>query len=302
MTTLKAARPAVGPAAFAATDLPVYEGGGSSVPAFEGILDQLATPAAGAWSVARRLTADYEGDLIRLRRASDNAESDFGFDGDGVLDTAAVATWIGGSSGRVVTIYDQIGAQNLTQGTAANQPGYTASLQGGRAGAVCLDNGDKMTCTLSPAPSGAQAHAMLAVGRLGDLGANALRGLIFVGDGSSSSMIGSATTGGTTWWWGGAFAAGNTNRGGTPDTNFHTWAKRYDGTTATLAIDGSAITPISAGGTSCNLDNGTFGFNTYDQTNGNGVPELLEAIYFATDITSGDVTTADTDQATFYGL
>ena len=99
---------------------------------FEGILDQLATAPVGAWSVARRLTADYEGSLIRLRRASDNAESDFGYDGDGVLDTAAIASWIGGSSGRTVTIYDQIGTDHLTMATAGTQPGYDADEIGGK--------------------------------------------------------------------------------------------------------------------------------------------------------------------------
>ena len=55
----------------------------------------------------RRLLTSYTGDLIRLRRISDIAESDFGFDGNGDLDTAAITTWLSGADGFVVTWYDQ---------------------------------------------------------------------------------------------------------------------------------------------------------------------------------------------------
>lgn len=96
---------------------------------FTGILDELTTPAVAAWSVSRALTTDWlEQPLIRLRRASDNVESDFGADEDGNLDTAAIATWIGGSSAFVVTVYDQVGSANFTQATAALQLPYVGSV------------------------------------------------------------------------------------------------------------------------------------------------------------------------------
>ncbi len=77
----------------------------------------------------RRLLTSYTGDLIRLRRSSDDAESDFGFDANGDLDAAAITTWLGGASGFVVTWYDQSGNGYDASQTDldADQPGYLAS-------------------------------------------------------------------------------------------------------------------------------------------------------------------------------
>lgn len=81
---------------------------------------------------ARRTLTTYTGSLVRIRRSSDNAEQNFGADGAGNLDTAAIATFIGGGSGFVVTVYDQVGSNNPTQATAGNQPTYIASGQNGK--------------------------------------------------------------------------------------------------------------------------------------------------------------------------
>lgn len=76
----------------------------------------------------RRLLTSYAGNLIRLRRDSDNGESDFGYDANGDLDIAAVAAWLGGATGYIVTWYDQSGnGVNATQGVAASQPRYDAT-------------------------------------------------------------------------------------------------------------------------------------------------------------------------------
>lgn len=93
-----------------------------SVPAFTGLLDTY-TSAAVAYSAARRLATAYTGSLIRVRRSSDNAEQDIGYDANNVLDQAALTTFVGASNGLVVTIYDQSGnAKDATQATAINQP------------------------------------------------------------------------------------------------------------------------------------------------------------------------------------
>jgi len=78
--------------------------------------------AAAAYSL-RLLDNTYTGDAIRVRRASDNAEQDIGFDGNGDLDTSALATFCSGTDGFVKTWYDQSGnANDATQTTTANQP------------------------------------------------------------------------------------------------------------------------------------------------------------------------------------
>jgi hypothetical protein len=93
-----------------------------SVPPFTGLLDTYSG-AAVAYSAARRLATAYTGALIRVRRSSDNAEQDIGYDTNNVLDQSALTTFVGANNGFVVTIYDQSGnAKNATQATAVNQP------------------------------------------------------------------------------------------------------------------------------------------------------------------------------------
>ena len=103
-------------------------GGGESVsPPYDDV------PSIVAAYGMRRLRSAYTGNLLRLRRSSDDAESNFGFTGSGDLDTAAIATWLGANSGYIVTWYDQSGgARDATQATAANQPLYVASGQNSR--------------------------------------------------------------------------------------------------------------------------------------------------------------------------
>ena len=77
--------------------------------------------AAAAYSL-RKLDKDYAGSAIRVRRSNDNAESDIGFTSGGVLDTAALKTFVGANSGFVVAWYDQSGnGRPFVQATAANQ-------------------------------------------------------------------------------------------------------------------------------------------------------------------------------------
>ena len=104
------------------------------IPAFEGLLDTYPG-AAAAYSV-RLLDSTYTGDCIRVRRASDNTEQDIGFDGNGDLDTGALASFCAGTNGFVKTWYDQSGNGNdATQATTANQPKVYDSVTG-----VVLEN------------------------------------------------------------------------------------------------------------------------------------------------------------------
>lgn len=87
---------------------------------YVGLLDTYPG-AAAAYSV-RLLKSDYTGSAIRVRRSSDNAESDIGFS-SGNLDESALTTFCGAGNGFVTTWYDQSGnARNAIQSTAANQP------------------------------------------------------------------------------------------------------------------------------------------------------------------------------------
>jgi hypothetical protein len=86
-----------------------------------GLLDDY--PGAAAAYSLRLLDSTYEGSAIRVRRASDNAEQDIGFDAGGDLDTTALATFCSGTDGFVKVWYDQSGNGNdATQTTTGNQP------------------------------------------------------------------------------------------------------------------------------------------------------------------------------------
>lgn len=85
-----------------------------------GVLDDLSLTAFRAYST-RKVRSAYSGSCLRVRRDSDSAETDIGFDGDD-LDVAAIAAHCTTASGYVVTWYDQsTSGVNLTQSTAARQ-------------------------------------------------------------------------------------------------------------------------------------------------------------------------------------
>lgn len=71
----------------------------------------------------QRMLASWRSPLIRVRRSSDNAQSDIYARADGHLDSTALRDFVGAGSGFVVTRYDQSGAgRHFTQATAAAQP------------------------------------------------------------------------------------------------------------------------------------------------------------------------------------
>jgi hypothetical protein len=82
--------------------------------------------AAAAYSV-RKLRTLYTGSAIRVRRSSDNTETDIGFSGAN-LDTSALTSFCGSGNGFVTTWYDQSGnANNASQTNALLQPQIVSS-------------------------------------------------------------------------------------------------------------------------------------------------------------------------------
>jgi hypothetical protein len=112
------------------------EGGCSiTLPSSPSLLLDLYPNAAAAYSV-RRLSSTYTGDLIRVRRSSDNTELRIGYNSSNVLDTAALLAFVGAGNGFVTTWYDQSGnGNNAVQTTAFNQPQIVSS------GAMITTNG-----------------------------------------------------------------------------------------------------------------------------------------------------------------
>jgi hypothetical protein len=94
-------------------------------PPFQGLLD-LYPNAAAAYSL-RKLRAAYSGAAVRIRRSSDNDESDIGFLNN-EFDSAAAQTFCGAGNGFITTWYDQSGnSLNVVQTTAASQPQIVSS-------------------------------------------------------------------------------------------------------------------------------------------------------------------------------
>lgn len=95
-------------------------------------LFSFANPIVGvtaAYSLRIPGGSTYSGPLIRVRRSSDNAESDISAsstadaNGNKGIDEAALLAFAGAGNAFVVTWYDQSGAGlNITQATAASQP------------------------------------------------------------------------------------------------------------------------------------------------------------------------------------
>ena len=84
----------------------------------------------------RKLRNAYTGSAVRVRRSSDNAEQDIGFNGANEIDTAVLKTFIGADTGYVVKWYDQSGnANDASQSTTTQQGAIVIS------GAVQRTNG-----------------------------------------------------------------------------------------------------------------------------------------------------------------
>jgi hypothetical protein len=97
-----------------------------SFSSFVGVLD-LYPNASGAYSL-RKLRSAYAGSAVRIRRSSDNTETDIGFLSNGDFDSASAVSFCGAGNGFVVTWYDQSGnSRDVTNTTAVNQPQIVSS-------------------------------------------------------------------------------------------------------------------------------------------------------------------------------
>jgi hypothetical protein len=110
--------------------------------AIPSLLDNLVLTANASFSL-RKVRAAYAGSCLRVRRSSDNTETDIGFNSNGMLDTASLVAFVAGSSGFVKTWYDQSGANNATNATNAAQPRIVnAGVLETNNGLPCINNYD----------------------------------------------------------------------------------------------------------------------------------------------------------------
>jgi hypothetical protein len=88
------------------------------------IIDEKLTNISFAFSM-RVLESDYTGSLVRLRRDSDNAEKDFAWGDNDIVDVEAIDAWRNGANVYVHTWYDQSGlGRDAVQTTQSRQPRF----------------------------------------------------------------------------------------------------------------------------------------------------------------------------------
>jgi len=110
-------------------------------------------PGAAAAYSTRKVDKDYTGYCMRVRRSSDDAQTDIGFDSNGNLDTAAIASHCGSSTGFVSIWYSQTGSNDATQSTTSLQPqiynGTTVLTENGKPALNFDGSDDYMPTSLS---------------------------------------------------------------------------------------------------------------------------------------------------------
>lgn len=216
----------------------LYSANSQSGVGFTGLLDEYGE-AAAAYSV-RRLSSTYTDSLIEVRRSSDNALQDIGFNANGDLDTSALTTFVGAGDGFVRTWYDQSGnANDSIQTTTSAQPQIVSSgsviLDNSKAAIDILNNTELRSSTVS---TESQPITRIAVGNFNVIGSQShlLDGIVQRG------ALGSTTSG-----W--RIFAGSVSDYTTPasiNTQYLMFAT-YNGASSELSINGSGLGTKSIG-------------------------------------------------------
>lgn len=186
---------------------------------------------------ARRTLSSYGANdpLVRIRRSSDNAEQDFGSVTNGNLDIVAIATFVGAGTGFIVTVYDQVGANNPTQATAASQPAYIANGQNSKP----ITRLDGMDDLLQTAFSGAlsQPYSLYFAAEIDatDVNDNAIHAFVSSDDATNVMLAYKSNTGSPDVWTINASVALN---GGAADANFNVWSILFNGASSQFWLNG----------------------------------------------------------------
>jgi len=204
-------------------------------------LDTFVQPS-GAYSF-RKLKSTYSGPAIRIRRASDNLETDINFLGyvpglGSPWDEAAAAAHCAATTCTVVTWYDQSGnARHLTQATPANQPALVFGCQNFLACLRTTATTQALVSAASMTPSATLtlnvvAHRTGTGVACGVIRAAANLNRIVIGPGA-----GSWTTVGT----------GSIVNSSAPDGVWHSGIGTMNGAASVLSVDGTEVTGTNTG-------------------------------------------------------
>lgn len=261
--------------------VPVSAGGGL-------LLDSISTSAARAYSM-RKLRSTYAGSAIRIRRTSDNAEQDIGFDGSNNLDTSAISSFVGVNSAFIRTWYDQsTNGDNLIQTSTASTP----ALQPRIVNAGTIDTVNSLPAAFSAI---SQLTLMAGASSLSLGEASILIAYNFAapfltfmgaatGTGSGSEIIFVGNSGSSSFITSGIFGSSIFVNGGGNTVVFSGALQQADGNTGS---PGTLTAPQLFAERN----------NVGRYLNG----WLGEAVFFATALSSGDRTIMRTNQKTYWG-
>jgi hypothetical protein len=209
----------------------------SSGPAFVGLLDTYTGAAAG-YSTRRLATSATN--LMRIREDSGDTETDIGYDSNGNLDTAAIATHCGTANGFVVTWYDQSGnANDADQSTLASQPQIydgTAVITDNGKSALSFDGGNYFTATLASALSQPNTISAVALSESGEIRSTLSDGYL------NRNLINYANASGLLQIYAGSALTGSDQRG-----SQHNLFALFNGSSSYCYVDGSQDISGNAG-------------------------------------------------------
>ncbi|RYY90691.1 MAG: HYR domain-containing protein [Chitinophagaceae bacterium] len=257
--------------------------------------------ASYLWSVPARISATsyalaaglhalvphYQGPAVRLRRAMDNAQQDFGFV-NGDLDLSAIRAFVGLGACYVVTLYDQSGRGNhLEQSIPQRQPLFVASgINGKPAIRVGASPGTYLT---SPVVLNAPYTALYLARQNGP---------------ARGRMLSSVYNNWLLGWHGGkkkmAYFDGVVNMTGAPaDNGIYLYAATRSGSTTRVFENGSQLYNTGAGsGGIYGLQVNGYSNDTYELSDG----DFGDIILFGTVLSDADRAEAEAVTSRYYGL
>jgi hypothetical protein len=277
------------------------------------LLDTLSVAPTGAYSL-RKCRKNYGGAAISLRRASDSAVTDIGFDGSGNLDTAAIGAFCAGSVGTIATWYDQSGhGSNMAPFATTHEyriySGSATDTKGGNSKPAALMTDNSRGYAVGISTQSGTVYSGVLVGSFTNTVTSSAPRYLSVGSGSSADSnsstralliyrLGSATPAAT--WASLRNSVQMSTAAGAYDTQAQVMSV-FDGTNHTMYVNNSAGTPVSTASSfrfSVLLMSEAQGNTTWQSvTNGT----ISEAFFFSAALGSTDRSTLHTDQAAYYG-
>ena len=255
----------------------------------KGLLDTLGVAAATAFSL-RLLTGSFKGNCCNIRRSSDNAQQNVGFDSQGNFNIGQFSSFVGGGSGFVTKWYDQSGnGFDVSQGTAATQPQISLASTPSGVPSV-LFSGSQFLQVASGWVGVSQPQSLAAVAQISNITA----GFVAVSRGSATNdtpqmfLSGSNTV---------AIQAPTQLAATASNAAFHSFIAVFSGAGSSIDVDGT----ITSGNTGTNFTTGTF---TIASNTAGGSPltgNICEVIGFNVGLTTTQQGSLRSSQKSYWG-